>query len=246
MSEQRHLDWQGCFNVRDLGGLPTEDGRLTLSGALVRADALDKLTNAGWQALLDYGVRTVIDLRNEDERGGDRAARPAALRTVELALDPVKASQPASPDGRPRFGTPLLYRPHLQRYPERSAAVIGAIARAQPGGVVFHCVAGRDRSGQIAMLALALAGVSADVIAADYALSHERLRPLFAAAGEDDQGPMLQAFLSDHHTDAEQVIATTLSSLDVESQLRAGGLSDEDLALIRERLLGPSPAASRA
>jgi hypothetical protein len=55
-----HLDWDGCFNVRDLGGLPTVDGRVTRTGAVVRADALDGLSAAGWTALLDHGVRTVV------------------------------------------------------------------------------------------------------------------------------------------------------------------------------------------
>jgi len=97
------------------------------------------------------------------------------------------------------------------------------------------------------MLVLALAGVAPEVIAADYALSHDRLAPLFAAAGREDEGPKLKAFLADRGTSAEEVIATTLSSLDVESQLRAGGLSERDLADLRARLLGAlsSPAGER-
>ena len=59
----RHLEWEPCWNVRDLGGLPTADGGTTRWGALVRADCLGKLTADGRRALYDYGVRTVIDLR---------------------------------------------------------------------------------------------------------------------------------------------------------------------------------------
>jgi len=59
---------------------------------------------------------------------------------------------------------------------DRSAAVLGAIAGAAPGGGVFHCVGGRDRTGQIAILLLALAGVDAERIVADYELSDVRLR----------------------------------------------------------------------
>jgi protein-tyrosine phosphatase len=83
----RHLDWDGCFNVRDLGGLPTTDGRMTRWGAMVRADALDGLSDAGWRALTEHGVRTVIDLRNDDELGEDAAQRPASLTTVHIPLD---------------------------------------------------------------------------------------------------------------------------------------------------------------
>jgi protein-tyrosine phosphatase len=243
ISDERHLDWPGGFNVRDLGGLPAGNGRVTVRGRIVRADSLARLSAEGWEALIRHGVRTVVDLRNEDERSGDDAPRPATLRTIEL---PVDGSSDrgfwSTRDSGPQFGTPLYYRAHLQRKPELSAAVIAAIARAEPGGVVFHCVGGRDRSGMIAMLLLHLVGVSPEVIAADYSLSHERLAGLFAAVGQEDEGPALEAFLAERGTSAAEVIAATLSSLDVESQLRAGGLADEDLAALRERLLEPSPA----
>ena len=78
----RHLDWEGCRNVRDLGGL----GGIR-RGALVRADALQQLTAGGWAALGAHGVRTVIDLRNPDEIGEDAAPRPAGLDTIQIPLD---------------------------------------------------------------------------------------------------------------------------------------------------------------
>ena len=236
----RHLDWEGCFNVRDLGGLPTSDGRVTRHGAVIRADTLDGLTAAGWEALVAHGVRTVVDLRNDDERGKDAAPRPAGVTPVHVALD-------ASEDrefwdiwgGGPQFGTPLYYRPHLDRFPERSVAALRAIARAGPGGVAFHCVGGRDRSGQVALLLLALAGVAPEAVATDYALSGERLRARYAALGEPDQGELLEAFLAQRGTTAEALVVALLAELDVEAYLRAGGLTGEDLAALRARLRGP-------
>src|SRR5207237_3157705 len=59
----RELAWEGCLNVRDLGGLPTEDGGQMRYGQVVRADSVRQLTDAGWKAVADYGVRTVVDLR---------------------------------------------------------------------------------------------------------------------------------------------------------------------------------------
>ena len=235
----RHLDWEGCFNVRDLGGLPTTDGRVIRRGAIVRADTLDGLTTAGWDALMAHGVRTVVDLRNDDERGTDASPRPAGITTVRVALD-------ASEDREfwdvwangPQFGTPLYYRPHLDRFPERSVAALRAIARAAPGGVAFHCVGGRDRSGQVAILLLALAGVAPAAIAADYALSGERLRARYAARGEADEGALLDAFLAQRGTTAQALVVALLAELDVEAHLRAAGLTGEDLAALRARLLG--------
>ncbi len=235
----RHLDWEGCFNARDLGGLPTTDGRMTRRGAVVRADTLDGLTAAGWATLLEHGVQTVIDLRNDDERGPDAAARPAGVTTLRLPLDGSEDREFWNVwESGPQFGTPLYYGAHLDRFPERSVAVISAIARAEPGGVAFHCVGGRDRAGQIAMLLLALVDVAPQDIAADYELSIDRLRARYAARGEEDQGPLLEAFLADRGTSAGEEIVATLSGVDVEARLRDAGLCDGDIAALRRRLVG--------
>lgn len=83
------------------------------------------------------------------------------------------------------------------------------------------------------------AAVRADALAADYALSTERLRARYAACGEPDQGPALDAYLADHGTTATAAIEATLAELDVVAQLRAGGLGDEHVAAIRRRLVVP-------
>jgi protein-tyrosine phosphatase len=239
----RHLDWEGCFNVRDLGGLPTIDGGVTRRGALVRADALSDLTAAGWAALEAHGIRTVIDLRNDDERSPDLARRPAHVTTIHLPLDGSEdhAFWNVWSSG-PEFGTPLYYRPHLEAFPERSAAVIGAIALAPSGGVAFHCGEGRDRSGQIAMLALTLAGVPAEDIAKDYALSAKRLPARCAARGQPDQGPELAAFLARRRTSAARIIVELLERGDVSALLRAGGLTQADAGALRRRVGQPGEA----
>ena len=236
----RHLTWEGCFNVRDLGGLRTADGRRTRFGRLIRADGLGGLTAAGWAALEAAGVRTVVDLRNDDEVGEDAAPRPASVTTVRVPLDASEHREFWNVWGSgPQFGTPLYYEPHLEQFPERSAVAMAAIARAAPGGVVFHCSAGRDRSGQIAMLVLALAGVEPEEIAGDYALSAGRLAARALAWGREDQGPHLEAFLAGRGTTAGEVILGTLDRLDVESRLCGRELTREDVAALRARLLDP-------
>ena len=236
--DSRHLAWEGCFNVRDLGGLRTTDGRRTRSGRVVRADSLETLTASGWAALSAHGVRTVIDLRNEDERGVDAAPRPAAVTTIHLPLDGSEDREFWDTwDSGPQFATPLYYGPHLQRFPERSVAVLAAIARAEPGGVVFHCASGRDRAGQVTMLLLALVGVATEEIAADYGLSAERLTARYAARGEPDQGPLVEAFLADRGTSAVELITALLRDLDVEATLLDAGLTSQDVSALRRRLL---------
>jgi protein-tyrosine phosphatase len=235
-----HLDWEGCHNARDLGGLPTLDGRSTVHGRVVRSDALDRLTAAGWQALLDHGVRTIIDLREPEERSPDLAPRPAQLTTVHLPLD-VREDREfwrVWANG-PHFGTPLYYRPHIERHPERNAEVLSAIARAGPGAVLFHCVGGRDRTGQIAMLLLALVGVTPAAIAGDYALSRERQRALWAALGVADQGASIDEFIASRGTSQEQLLLDALEGLDVSATLGRGGLPEDDVERLRARMLDP-------
>ena len=183
----RRLAWDGCVNVRDLGGLRTADGRAVRRGAVVRADALDRLTSAGWDALVAHGVRTVVDLRNDDELGVDRSPRPAVVRTVSLPLDGVEDREFWDVwSVLPAFGTPEYYAPWLERFPERAVAAVRAVAWADPGGVAVHCGLGRDRTGLLALLLLCVLGVEASVIADDHALSDAAAaRPLAIAAAVD-------------------------------------------------------------
>lgn len=237
----RHLNWDGCFNVRDLGGLPTAGGQRTRFGALVRADALDGLSESGWQALTRHGVRTVIDLRDDDERRPDAAPGRQKVTTLRIPLDVSEDREFWSVwRNGPQFATPLYYGPHLERFPQRSAAVLAAIADAPPGGVVFHCGGGRDRAGQVAMLILTIAGVSPEVIASDYALSFERLPARYAAYHEPDQGPLIQHYLAERGTTAQAVIVELLANLDVPRVLHDAGLSDAQMDRLRSRLLDAS------
>lgn len=228
-ADDRRLDWEGCRNVRDLGGLRTSDGRVTRVGRVVRSDALDGLTPAGWDALVAHGVRTVVDLRNDDEVGaGSRA--PAGITTVRLPLDGIEDREFWDVWGTgPHFATPLYYGPHLGRFPHLSVRALNAVARAAPGAVVVHCAAGRDRTGLITMLLLALAGVTRDEIAEDYLLS-----AVHAAA---DDAAELDAFLAARGTTLRAVVLQTLADLDAAHVVRAAGMTEADIAALRARLL---------
>jgi hypothetical protein len=183
-------------------------------------------------------VRTVIDLRNPEERSPDVAPRPAAVDTLHLPLD-GKADDRfwAEWGSGPQIGTPLYYGPFLERFPERSAAVIAAVARAQAGGVVVHCRAGRDRAGLVSILLLDVAGVAPEAIVDDYHLSIPRVRALFAALGEEDQERAIEAELRRRGTTARDTIVALLDRLDAATYLRASGLTEADLASLRARML---------
>jgi hypothetical protein len=178
----------------------------------------------------------VIDLRNEDEWGGDAAPRPSTIETLRIPLDETSDREFWDEwESGPQYGTPLYYGPHLDRFPAKSAEVVAAIAQAPPGGVAFHCAGGRDRAGQVAILVLALAGVAEDEIVADYLLSHDRLPALYASRGEENQAPLIESFLRERGTSAAIEIQRLLGS-DLESVLLQGGLQPRDVAALWARL----------
>lgn len=183
--QRRDLVWDGCLNVRDLGGLPTADGGETRFGSIVRADSVRQLSGEGWQALVGHGVRTVIDLRGDHEREDD----PPAELPVEVVHVPfMEASDSewdeiaeeletanATPDDV--AATRDAYLIFLEHFRANVAAAFAAVADAPDGAVVIHCVGGKDRTGLLCAFLLQLAGVPDDEIADDYALSEERLLP---------------------------------------------------------------------
>ncbi|WP_283137139.1 tyrosine-protein phosphatase [Rhizohabitans arisaemae] len=233
----RHLDWEGCYNARDLGGMRTAGGHTIRRGAVVRSDELDRITREARFALVDHGVRTIVDLRDDDER-------ELALRgTPELAFVHVPLHDRADAQFRRHClddgldGTPLYFRPFLELKPERCVAAVAAVARARPGGVLIHSGLGRDRAGLLTLVLLVLAGVDAGSIADDYDLSAERLPALWLAAGLPDQGHLVKEQLVRHHTTAREVIVSLIESLDIPGLLRTAGLSHEDVAALRARML---------
>ena len=224
--KDRVLAWDGCNNVRDLGGLPTRDGRMTLGTAIVRSDSPARLTEAGWSALHEYGIRTIITLRTYGMVEDELNIKPLYpdLETVQVAIEDI--TDPEFVQQWVDSGlwcTPLYYKDALRRWPERHAAVISSVARARPGGVLFHCIRGNDRTGIIALLLLALVGVTSDAIIADYELS---------------PNPERDELLAREHCSIRDAILGALAGLDIDSYLGMGGVSQDDLAAVRKRLLG--------
>lgn len=229
----RRLNWEGCFNVRDLGGLVTRDGRRLRRGLLVRGDAPDLLTPAGWAAVREHGIRTVIDLRNADER---EAAVESGLQTLVLELDGMEDREFWNYWAAGRHGTPIYYRPFLERFPERVAGVFRLLSEAEPG-VFFHCGIGRDRTGLIAILLLNLLDISLEQIVEDYELSALCLPPLMERRQEPDHLAKVAQVLADHNTTNERLIQELLTDFDAKAYLQRGGLTPEQLESLRTRFL---------
>ncbi|AZM49559.1 protein-tyrosine-phosphatase [Streptomyces sp. WAC 06738] len=234
----RELDWDGCFNVRDLGGLPAAGGRRTRPGALVRADNLDGLTAAGWAAVAEHGVRTVVDLRNAiDHR--PRLPRPEGIGLVRVPVDELAGNVRWWREWGHLEGTPLTWAAYLEYVPQVAASVVREVAAAPPGGIVVHCTAGRDRTGFASFVLLTLAGVAAADIAADYLLSGPNHRRAAAALGHPDQTLEIAEIQARSGRTATQVITDTHATFDAAAYLAKAGLPDAAVAAARERLLAP-------
>jgi protein-tyrosine phosphatase len=248
LQRSRELAWDGCLNVRDLGGHKAEDGGETRYGAVVRADSLHQLTEDGWQSVVDYGIRTVVDLRMDEEREADPpAGAPVNLLHVSLfdddkaVFEEIEAAAEAAPDVA--TATRDVYLLFLEHFKTNVATAIRAVANAPEGGVVVHCMGGKDRTGLVTALLLELAGVGDEQIATDYALSEERLRPRhevwFAEAETEAERERLRRVAQTPASSIAGVLAELKRRYEnVEGYLREAGLSDEDLARARARLRG--------
>lgn len=222
----RILVWDGCNNVRDLGGLRTAGGRTTLKQAIVRGDSPSRLTEAGWAALHAHGIRTIITLRTHGivEPELDFSSPYPDILTVQAEIEDLRDTEFVEKwVNNNLWGTPLYFGDALRRWPERHAAVVSAVGRAQPGGVLFHCIRGYDRTGIISLLLLGLAGVIPEDIAADYELSVDSFR---------------DELLANAKTTVLDSIRGTLADIDLDSYLLKAGATQDDLAAVRRRFLG--------
>lgn len=241
----RILNWPACYNVRDLGGLPTVDGGVTCWRAIIRSDIPARLTAEGRQALLDYGVRTILDLREEGQvieepsifmTLCDDPAMPTYLNLPLETREPaVSALMIASKD------RPTIYCLILDHYPEQVAQIMRAIASAHAGGILIHCHAGKDRTGILTALLLGLAGVPDEVIAADYAESQRCLWPLWEKIVEEAGGEEKADFWLKPTATAEmmdRVLAHLRNRYSgVQNYLLTTGVTPAELTQIRKRLL---------
>ena len=180
----RDLAWDGCLNVRDLGGLPTAGGGTTRFGQVVRADNVRRLTEAGWRSARAYGVQRIVDLRSDSERAADSVGADGFDVVTVPLLGPEDPDEARHHDDLTRrapddaSATAAFYLDALETRSEHVAAAVRAVARAPDGAVVVHCFVGKDRTGIIAALLLRLAGVPDDAVIQDYASSGLRIAPL--------------------------------------------------------------------
>jgi protein-tyrosine phosphatase len=250
--QSRILSFEACLNARELGGYPTRDGPQICWQKLVRSDTTFLLTLPGQQAVIDYGIRTEIDLRFPFERKNNPSPFERAFNSpldkrpdyINIPLDedqdlvwPSKATQAELVSDQ--------YCRLLEKNRNHVSRVLSAFVDAQPGWVLIHCHAGKDRTGLIIALILAVAGVSNEIIARDYSYSYylmarNRRKNLSDPTLTLDRRRYLTVLFS---AKPETMLAT-LAYLEqrygsVEGYLRTTSISPGDITALRQRLMEP-------
>jgi protein-tyrosine phosphatase len=170
---ERRIALEGCLNFRDLGGYPTADGRRLRWRMLFRSDGLHALTERDVVRLRDeIGLAHVIDLRSSGELEADGRG-PLEREPLRFHHLPLFDIEPG-PGPRPQIALADLYFVMAEFAKQRVARVLEALSQAS-GPAVYHCTAGKDRTGLVSAVLLGLLGVRDEVIVADYAATRESL-----------------------------------------------------------------------
>jgi protein-tyrosine phosphatase len=171
------VELQGAYNVRDLGGLRILDGRPTASGLVYRGDSLDHLTDSDAELLFtELGIGAIIDLRTKEETIGAREKHPVPYYRYSILEEGRLGREPFPSDDPDELAK--VYLSNLDQGRAAAAATLETVARYMSAGVpsLFHCAAGRDRTGIVSAILLGLVNVTDEQIAADYVASNRHAR----------------------------------------------------------------------
>jgi protein tyrosine/serine phosphatase len=256
------IELEGAANVRDLGGLATQDGGETAAGRLLRGDNLQELSPSDVARLVgDIALTTVVDLRSTAELVSEGPAPLDAVAAVRHAHHPILSEQGSATDvvadvllaqdrdeqDRSRYpADPLCghYLGYLEARPDQVVAALRSVAAAD-GAALVHCAAGKDRTGVVVALALTSVGVRPQDVVADYAATAERITgiverlrrsPIYAAD--------INSKPAEEHRPRPQTMTAFLEQVrarygGVNGWLAGHGFGQDDLGLLHARLRRP-------
>ena len=201
--DHRLVALEGTLNFRDIGGYPTRFGRDVRRHRVYRSDSLAAIGDTGWEHLTELGIREIFDLRHEAERRTAPYEAPEGMTATNLAIGPKEVQVEAADvfellksGGPDDFGVDYMIELYGRMFADH-AVVFGHLLThlADPDRLpaVFHCTAGKDRTGIAAALVLSVLGVDRGTVLRDYELSNEYrskkrievLRPRLEAEGID-------------------------------------------------------------
>ena len=241
---RRHLELEGATNIRDLGGYTTSDGRATRWKTLLRADSLHRLPQGSQAALIEYGVRTVIDLRKTSELQQQPDVFAASTVVDYHHQDMVPEQEMVADDvdlsveGYRRIV--LAYTTVLEERRPQVRRTLTTLSAPGKLPALFHCAGGKDRTGVISALLLGLAGVPRETIAEDYALSARYRFPAYLREVAPPETATSGYTWKDYQRDycPAEAMRLTLEHLDdrfggIEEYLLGGGFTREHIDSLR-------------
>jgi protein-tyrosine phosphatase len=235
---QRRVALENAYNVREIGGYATREGEQTRPGWLYRADSLHRLSADDQARLRERGIRTIIDLRRDDEiASAPNVFADAPDMTYQHISLFVTRPSAGVHEGKFPLSLTEVYRYILETSQAPMHLVMSEIL-ASEGAVLFHCTAGKDRTGLVAALLLDLADVDREDIVRDYALTERYIAPLMHELRESRPAAMpLELYVK--LLDAKpEFMRDTLAHLDETyggsaGYLRSLGWRDEDVGRLR-------------
>lgn len=240
----RTIELDGCVNFRDLGGYPTRDGKTLRWRRLFRSDALHALTPEDVTRLRDeLSLSDIVDLRSTYELTNEGRG-PLEREPIGFHHNPLFDGDPSAADQQ-RANAMSLGERYVGMMEHGHAKIVNAIrllARAERGAV-YHCAAGKDRTGVISAIVLGTLGVDDELIVADYALSGERIDEIIARVmSMKGYSSTLETLPEDTLHAKPESMETVLSLVgerwgSMGDYLRSGGLDDEDVTRLRAKCL---------
>ena len=233
----RVLNFPALLNARDLGGYPTTDGGTTKWRSLIRADDLVQLTPAGIEALTQFGVGTVIDLRWPEE--ARRSPTPISQTLPQVSYQRISLLVGNETDWQGvRLDCPkeMWKCAVLDHTRAELKQVLQAISAAPPTPVLFHCVAGKDRTGIISALLLTLADVAPEAIAYDYAVSGQNLLAAYLERYADVDPDVIEEAVRCPEQGVYNMLDYLAQRGGVSAYLREIGLQEREIEQLRTRL----------
>ncbi|WMT43517.1 tyrosine-protein phosphatase [Paenibacillus sp. D2_2] len=235
---ERLLKLDGAYNVRDIGGYETITGEIVQNGRLFRADGLHQLSARDQELILGLGVRTIIDLRFGDETA---AKKDVFAERQEVHYYNISLVNPATTRLVDIRSLGDMYKILLDNSGPLLAEVFSRIAETEEG-LLFHCSAGKDRTGVVAALLLDLAGVPRETIVSDYAETETNLAPIIDELLKDRPAEMsieeYRAFMGSAPENMEIMLDHLYSVYGgAEQYLITNGLRTEEIETLRGRLL---------
>lgn len=238
---RKRIRLEHAQNVRDLGGIECEDKRVTRWGKLIRSDGISNLNDVEWETLTDYGVRTVLDLRSPAEMKNSPDRVPANVRYIPCSLQ--KQDLDSGSMGKAaleEFARSMeeSYCQTVKESPELLGKAVRAVMEgAARGGVLFHCSAGKDRTGVLAAVLLVLLGADEEDIIADYQVSYTYNRKGINRQLEHlPQKEILLPLLKSEGSTMEYFLGQ-FGRKELERLLFAQGITLEDIAHFQEQVL---------